>query len=441
MKDPRDLLKMLIPLKCVNDPTSGMKPGAGCVRGVEDVMRLGGMDPKVMESGGFYTFYEVYGSGKPVVLYLAHYDVVPPGPSWSSDPFTPREAGGRLYGRGSADDLGNVAVLISASGSIANIVERYGGTAIIAFTGDEEIGGYNGARVLREYLRSRGLFPSYMINADGSGLVIINRRRNAFKITLEARVRPIGVRGSIERITKSLVSRSYHAAYFIPGSDVHPLIDLAREVVERELLVSRLGGEFVKSNVLPQRVWADVIDLRGDGEATADLGLMDLLKAVPPITRISTEMDFPSIYGITATPNVYSFTESKHVLEIDVRAPLKDHSRLERVVKQIIEDLELDLKVSVSGGGGYLNTHKSSRIVAKAFKTLEKIGLRGSVAERAGASDSRYFSPEGVEAIDFGPVGGNIHGPDEYVELWSLDTAKLFYVGLLEELLSKDLSG
>ncbi|MEM4971924.1 MAG: M20/M25/M40 family metallo-hydrolase [Sulfolobales archaeon] len=209
MKDPRDLLKMLIPLKCVNDPASGIKPGAGCINGVEDVMRQGGMDPKVMESEGFYTFYEVYGSGEPVVLYLAHYDVVPPGPSWSSDPFTPREAGGRLYGRGSADDLGNVAVLISASGSIARVVEKYGGTAIIAFTGDEEIGGYNGARVLREYLRSRGLFPSYMINADGSGLVIINRRRNAFKITLEARARTIGVRGSIERITKSLVSRSY----------------------------------------------------------------------------------------------------------------------------------------------------------------------------------------------------------------------------------------
>jgi len=52
------------------------------------------------------------------------------------------------------------------------------------------------------------------------------------------------------------------------------------------------------------------------------------------------------------------------------------------------------------------------------------------VVERAGASDSRYFSPEGVEAIDF--------GPDEYVEIWSLERARAFYIGVLEELLLED---
>jgi succinyl-diaminopimelate desuccinylase len=438
MTDPLDLLKKLIPLKCVNDPSTGLRPGDTCVRGVEEVMREGGMDPKSIESNNFYTLFDMHGSGNPVILYLAHYDVVPPGPSWSFDPFTPREMGGKLYGRGSADDLGNVAVLISAFRDIERIVDKYGGTIVVAFSGDEEIGGYNGARVLKEYLRGRNLFPRYMINADGSGLVIINRRRNAFKITVEADAKRVDARGSIDRVVKRLSSRSYHAAYFIPGSDVHPLIDLAREVLERDLLVSSMGGEFVKSNVLPQSVWAEIVDPSGGGEATADLGLTELVKIIPPITRISVDLDFPSIYGITATPNVYSFTGSKHILEIDVRAPLKDHTGLEKVVKQLIEDLQPSLRLRVSGGGGYLNTPRNSIIVAKSIKTLEKIGIRGSVVERAGASDSRYFSPEGVEAIDFGPVGGNIHGPDEYVEIWSLERAKSFYIRVLEELLSTD---
>jgi len=43
-----------------------------------------------------------------------------------------------------------------------------------------------------------------------------------------------------------------------------------------------------------------------------------------------------------------------------------------------------------------------------------------------------------VEAIDFGPIGGNIHGPDEYVEIWSLERARAFYIGVLEELLLED---
>jgi succinyl-diaminopimelate desuccinylase len=291
----------LISLRCVNDPSTGLKPDNTCVKGIEEAMRRDGMDPRSLESGGFYTLFDVYGSGKPVILYLAHYDVVPPGPSWSFDPFIPREVGGRLYGRGSADDLGNVAVLISAFKDMAKIVDKYGGTTVIAFSGDEEIRGANGVRILREYLRSNNMFPSYMINADGSGLVVINRRRNAFKITIEANARRASVKGSIMRVRRELASRSYHAAYFIPGSDVHPLIDLAREVLEKELLVSSLGGDFVKSNVLPQRVWADLVDPSGVGEAIADLGLTDLVKLVPAITRISVDLDFPSIYGITAT--------------------------------------------------------------------------------------------------------------------------------------------
>jgi len=433
--DTLDLLKSLIPLKCVNDPVAGLKPGDPCVRGVEHSMRLGGIDPRILESGGFHTLYNVYGSGKPVVLYLAHYDVVPPGPSWSRDPFSPQEAGGRLYGRGSADDLGNVAILISAYRDMARLVDKYGGTLVVAFTGDEEVGGHNGARVLRDFLKARGMLPDYMINADGTGLVVINRRRNAFKVELEADPKRVIVRGARSRLSKSLVSRSYHAAYFIPGSDVHPLIDLAREVVDRDLLVAELGGDFVKSNVLPQRVWAEVVEEGVGGEATADLGLTELVRAIPPLTRISLEPDFPSVYGITATPNVYAFTGSKHIIEVDVRAPLKSGDKLEEAVKELVEDLQLGVRARVSGGGGYLNTPRSSRLVSKAVKTLEKLGLRGSVVERAGASDSRYFSPENVEAIDFGPVGGNIHGPDEYVEIWSLDKARAFYVGILEEIL------
>ncbi len=71
---------------------------------------------------------------------------------------------------------------------------------------------------------------------------------------------------------------------------------------------------------------------------------------------------------------------------------------------------------------GYLNTPRTSRIISGAVRTLEKLGLKGSMVERAGAGDSRYFSPECVETIDF--------GPDEYVEMWGLGRVGAFYIGI-----------
>ena len=77
--------------------------------------------------------------GAPTVLLYAHHDVQPPGDpaNWDTEPFQPTEAGGRLFGRGAADDKAGIAVHLAT-------LRAYGDRLPVGVTvlieGEEEIG-------------------------------------------------------------------------------------------------------------------------------------------------------------------------------------------------------------------------------------------------------------------------------------------------------------
>lgn len=91
----------------------------------------------------------------PGYILSGHTDVVPvDGQTWSSDPFTLRRDGGRLYGRGACDMKGFLAVCLAKA---ERMRERPLSRPIhFAFSYDEEIGCV-GARGLTEHLRDKGL--------------------------------------------------------------------------------------------------------------------------------------------------------------------------------------------------------------------------------------------------------------------------------------------
>jgi acetylornithine deacetylase/succinyl-diaminopimelate desuccinylase-like protein len=80
------------------------------------------------------------GDDAPTVLCYGHFDVQPPGDGWDSEPFEPALRDGWLYGRGTADDKGQLYALLKATEELAGVGELPVNVRFVC-DGEEETGG------------------------------------------------------------------------------------------------------------------------------------------------------------------------------------------------------------------------------------------------------------------------------------------------------------
>jgi len=434
-----DLLSKLVSYPSVNDPVKGLKPSRDIVDFIVDWLAKHGVDAEVVESNGFYSVFGVLGR-EPCVMLMAHFDVVPVSPErWSFDPFRLTIVDGRAYGRGALDDKSNVAAVMIAVKELSR--ENLGCGVVYALTGDEEIGGANGAGAIAKRLQSEGLTPRFLINADGAGMSVITRRRKAFNVVVEVPAKRVRVRGFVRKAKFSVyypVSQHAHAAYFIPGADSHPLVAASVFVREGGYPVIQLRGSFLKSNVVPAEVEVEYVEENSGGEEVeVDFGLTELLRSVMTLTRTPIAVRGFSEYGVSATPNVYTFTGEKHRLVLNVRA-MAFKEDVEKAFREVVSAVLTGAEIRVeTDPGSFMNTPPDSRLVRAFLEVVRSMGFEARIAEGAGASDSRYFTPLGVEAVDFGPRGGGMHGDNEYVEIESLEALPKIYVNVVKKLASQ----
>ncbi|ALU11417.1 acetylornithine deacetylase [Ignicoccus islandicus DSM 13165] len=81
------------------------------------------------------------GDGDPLLEFNGHYDVVPPGEGWESDPFDAKLVNGYVIGRGAVDMKGGVAAIMLA---MANLSNWKGSEIKAVLVPDEEVGGLCG---------------------------------------------------------------------------------------------------------------------------------------------------------------------------------------------------------------------------------------------------------------------------------------------------------
>ncbi|MBA2697541.1 MAG: dipeptidase [Nocardioidaceae bacterium] len=142
----------------VRIPSVGADPGRhGDVRrSAEATARLfrdAGLDTQIVEVGGglpAVIAHKPAPPGKPTVLLYAHHDVQPEGDraTWDSEPFEPTERGGRLFGRGAADDKAGIAAHLAA-------IRAHGddlAVGVVVFVeGEEESGSASLPAILEEH--------------------------------------------------------------------------------------------------------------------------------------------------------------------------------------------------------------------------------------------------------------------------------------------------
>jgi acetylornithine deacetylase/succinyl-diaminopimelate desuccinylase-like protein len=170
----------------------------------------------------------------PTVLCYGHFDVQPPDPLelWDSPPFEPEIRGDHLFGRGVADDKGQLYLLLSAARELAQAGEL---AVNVRFTcdGEEETGGHSIVDFLETDRRGADvavIFDSGMVGRGRPAFNVATRGLVYFHLTLRTGARDLhsGIYGGAALNAAHALIATLGAAVAVDGRLAEPLRPGAR---------------------------------------------------------------------------------------------------------------------------------------------------------------------------------------------------------------------
>ena len=313
------------------------------------------------------------------IVFAGHTDVVPTGPleQWGSDPFTPTERDGKLYGRGASDMKTSIAAFVVAVEQF--LTARPDAPLDIAFllTSDEEGPAVDGTVVVCELLKSRGEKLDWCIvgeptSVERSGDMIKNGRRG----TLSGRLTAQGIQG--------------HIAY--PQLARNPIHQLAPALAELVAIEWDRGNEF-----FPPTSW-QVSNIHGGTGAS---------NIIPG----QVVVDFNFRFCTESTP------ES---LQARVEAVLQKHG--------------LDHELKWTLGGRPFLTPPDTLVQAVQAAIRAETGIETELSTTGGTSDGRFIAQICPQVVELGPPNASIHKIDEHIALSDIEPLTAIYRRVLENL-------
>lgn len=122
------------------DPKPGMPFGEGPAKALEYVLNLAesfGLRTKNLDN---YVGWAEWGEGKELIGILVHLDVVPEGHGWTYPPYGGEIHGGKIYGRGTADDKGPAMAALFALKTLKDAGVKFSRRVRVIFGTNEESG-------------------------------------------------------------------------------------------------------------------------------------------------------------------------------------------------------------------------------------------------------------------------------------------------------------
>lgn len=354
----------------------------GCQHLLATQLSDAGFSCEHMRFGDVDNLWATHGRDGPVLVFLGHTDVVPPGPleDWTSDPFEPVIRDGVLYGRGAADMKGSVAAFVVALKQFVTEHPDHAGTVALLLTSDEEGAAINGVRKVVETFKARGQRIDYCITGEPSSknslgdLLRVGRRGS-----LSAKLRVHGVQG--------------HVAY--PEKADNPI---HRALPALAALSSKVWDDGYES--FPPTSLQITDTHAGNGANNVIPGQLDVL------------------FNLRYNPN---WTAEQ--LQSECEKILNAHL------------VRFDIHWHQSGAPFY--TPEGPLRVACREVLTTFTGQPPEESTGGGTSDARFIAPMGAHCVEIGPVNASIHKVDENVLVSDLNRLPTIFVSLMQKLLVK----
>jgi succinyl-diaminopimelate desuccinylase len=323
-----------------------------------------------LDRGSVGNLWARSGDSGPLLCLAGHVDVVPPGPiaEWTSDPFTPTERDGKLYGRGAADMKGPLAAMVTAAERVATAGSR--GSLAIVLTADEEGDAVDGTAAVVSVLRERReTIDACIVGEPTSTMRFGDTIKNGRRGSLNGRLR---IRG-----------QQCHIAY--PERGRNPIHDAA------PALAALVATEWDRGNEYFQPTSFQISNIHaGTGASNIIPGALDVS------------------FNFRFSPE-----SSAQLLQTRVR------DTLDRFNAQY--DLEWTLI-----GEPFL-TGRGPLVDALTASVEAVAGVRPALSTSGGTSDGRFLAKVAREVVEFGPLNDSIHKIDEHVRIADLEPLSRIY--------------
>jgi succinyl-diaminopimelate desuccinylase len=353
---------------------------AGCQNWLAEKLEKLGFSIEAINSGDVVNHWARRGNAAPLLCFAGHTDVVPTGPleRWTSEPFSPTERDGQLFGRGTADMKGSIAAFLAAVEDFLSVNPNPAGSIAWLITSDEEGPAVDGTVKVVERLAARNELIDYCIVGEPTcvsqfGDMMKNGRRGS----LHGRLRVKGIQA--------------HIAY--PHLGKNPIHLAAPAIAELAATVWDEGNEY-----FPATTWQISNMHSGTGA----------MNVIPGHADIAFNFRFSTASSVDG---------------------------LQQRVCAILDRHGLDYELTWELGAKPFLTPRGGLVDALAASIQDVTGISPELSTTGGTSDGRFIADVAREVVEFGPINASIHKIDENVGIQELAQLARVYQGVLERLL------